>query len=376
MDQTTLDVLDTLLSEHGIAAAEISGAVDPDQPVHYSTQFNESDLRYLLRRFEQSGMFWWFSHEKGSHRLHVANHASGWLGASEAAADEGNVRLARGSSDRNHINEWMRRFAYVPGKRTGADWNYETFGTIPLNTTPSLVDLPGNEKREIFEWPARAMTHEEAEREEKLRSQASEADYERVTGLSTVRILEAGRRFTPNDVANPDAEYEEHVVVAAEHVVVDRSYETDASSVPEYRNRFEAIPSRVPLTPHRSTPKPRIEGLQVAVVAGPEGEEIHVDKDACVKLWFPWQRARAKKDGSDTKWIRVATNWAGQGWGGQIHPRIGMEVLVAFLDSDPDRPLVVGLVPNPTNRCLTSFPPTRPRACFAPTRTRAKASTS
>ncbi len=364
MDVTTLDVLDTVFNEHGLNRADAGGVLKPAPAIHFSTQFNESDLRYLLRRFEQDGYFWWFSHQKGAHTLHVANHASGWLQPSDAVDGEGRVRMAMGSSDRNHIREWTRRFAYVPGIRTGADWNYETFGTIPLNSMPSQVDLPGNGKREIFEWPARAMTFDDTEQAQKLRSQASEADHERVVGSSTVRILEAGRRFTPYDVANEQVAFEEHVVITAKHVVVDRSYETDSSSEPEYRNAFEALPSRIPLTPHRSTPKPKIEGLQVAVVAGPAGEEIHCNEDGCIKLWFPWQRQRAKKDGSDTKWIRVATNWAGQGWGGQVIPRIGMEVLTAFLDSDPDRPVVVGVVPNPTNAVPYDLPGNKTKTVF------------
>ena len=363
MDQTSLDVLDTLLKEHGLKHADSSAVINPLPPIHYSTQFNESDFNYLMRRLEQDGLHWWFSFDDGAHTLHVADHASGWLKPSAAARGESRVRLAQGSSDHNHIREWSRRFAYVPGVRTGADWNYKTFGTIPRSTTPTLVDLPDNHKREIFEWPAQAITNEEVERVEKLRMQATEADHERVTGTSNVRTLEAGRRFQPYDAANPDAKYEEHVIISAEHLIVDRSYET-SDSEPEYRNSFEAIPSRVPLTPHRTTRKQRIEGTQIAVVAGPAGEEIHVDPDGCVKLWFPWQRDRAKKDGTDTKWIRVAQNWAGGGWGGQIIPRIAMEVLVTFIDGDPDRPLITGIVPNPTNKVPYELPANKTKSVF------------
>ena len=102
----------------------------------------------------------------------------------------------------------------------------------------------------------------------------------------------------------------------------------------------------------------------MAVVAGPEGEEIHCDADGCVKLWFPWQRDRAKKDGTDTTWIRTAQNWAGSGWGGQIIPRIGMEVMVAFIDGDPDRPLVIGVVPNPTNKVPYQLPANKTKSVF------------
>lgn len=344
MDKTAIEVVETLFSEHGIPAPDTSGIISPPPAQHYSVQWNETDLSYLMRRFEEDGLFYWFSHEDGSHKLHVADSASGWLGPSPAAQGEGTVRLAQGSSDRNHINDWARRFSYVSGQRAGADWNFETPGMVPGTMTPSLVQMPDATKRELYEYPARIKTVEEAERAQKLRTQSIEADHDRVFGSSTSRILEAGRRFTPYEVAHPEHAYEEHVIVRASHNIVDLSYETN-SNEPEYRNHFEAIPARVPLTPHRSTKRPRIEGTQVAIVAGPEGEEIHPDQYGRIKLWFPWDR-KAKKDGTDTCWVRVAQNWAGSTWGGQIIPRIGMEVMVAFVDGDPDRPLVTGVVPN------------------------------
>ncbi|NTJ44999.1 type VI secretion system tip protein VgrG [Agrobacterium larrymoorei] len=359
MDKTTVEIAETLFSEHSIPAPDTSGIITPPPPQHYSVQFNETDLDYLLRRFEEDGLFYWFSHEDGSHKLHVADSANGWLGPSPSAQGEGKVRLAQGSSDRNHINDWARRFSYVPGQRAGADWNFETPSMVPGTMTPSLVQMPDATKRELYEYPSRIKTVAEAERAQKLRTQATEADHDRVFGGSTSRILEAGRRFTPYEVAHPEHEYEEHVIIRASHTIVDRSYETN-SNEPEYRNQFEAIPARVPLTPHRSTKRPRIEGTQVAIVAGPEGEEIHPDQYGRIKLWFPWDR-KAKKDGTDTCWVRVAQNWAGSTWGGQIIPRIGMEVMVAFVDGDPDKPLVIGVVPNPANSVPYDLPANKTR---------------
>lgn len=359
MDKTVVEIAETLFSEHGIPAPDTSGIITPPPPQHYSVQWNETDLDYLLRRFEEDGLFYWFSHEDGSHKLHVADSANGWLGPSPSAQGEGKVRLAQGSSDRNHINDWARRFSYVPGQRAGADWNFETPSMVPGTMTPSLVQMPDAVKRELYEYPSRIKTVAEAERAQKLRTQAIEADHDRVFGASTSRILEAGRRFTPYEVAHPEHEYEEHVIIKATHTIVDRSYETNGNE-PEYRNSFEAIPSRVPLTPHRQTKRPRIEGTQVAIVAGPAGEEIHPDQYGRIKLWFPWDR-KAKKDGTDTCWVRVAQNWAGATWGGQIIPRIGMEVMVAFVDGDPDRPLVTGVVPNPANGVPYELPANKTR---------------
>ncbi|MGO7990418.1 type VI secretion system tip protein TssI/VgrG [Rhizobium leguminosarum] len=362
MDKTAVDIVETLFSEHGIPAPDTSGVITPPPPQHYSVQWNETDLAYLTRRFEEDGLFYWFSHEDGKHKLHVADGARSWLGPSPSAQGEGRVRLAQGSSDRNHINEWSRRYSYVPGQRAGADWNFETPRMVPGTMTPSLVQMPEATKRELYEYPARISSVAEAERAEKLRMQASEADHDRVFGGSTSRILEAGRRFTPYEVAHPDHAYEEHVVVKAVHTVVDRSYETN-SNEPEFHNEFEALPSRVSMTPHRETKRPRIEGTQVAIVAGPSGEEIHPDQYGRIKLWFPWDR-KAKKDGSDTCWVRVAQSWAGSTWGGQIIPRIGMEVMVAFVDGDPDRPLVTGVVPNPANAVPYTLPANKTKSTF------------
>ncbi|SFU10954.1 type VI secretion system tip protein TssI/VgrG [Mesorhizobium sp. YR577] len=362
MDKTAVDIVETLFSEHGLPAPDVSGVVTPPPAQHYSVQWNETDLDFLTRRFQEDGLFYWFSHEEGSHRLHIADAASSWGQPSPSAHGEGRVRLAQGSSDRNHITEWMRHYAYVPGQRAGADWNFETPRMVPGTMTPSLVQMPDATKRELYEFPARALTVEAAERAQKLRTQSIEADHDRVLGQSTSRVLEAGRRFTPYEVAHPERAYEEHVIVRIKHSVVDRSYETNANE-PEFRNEFEALPARVPLTPHRETKRPRIEGAQVAIVAGPSGEEIHPDQYGRIKLWFPWDR-RAKKDGSDTCWVRVGQNWAGGGWGGQIIPRIGMEVMVAFVDGDPDRPLVTGIVPNPNNKVPYDLPANKTRSVF------------
>jgi type VI secretion system secreted protein VgrG len=362
MDKTSLDIVETLFSEHGLPAPDVSGVVTAPPPQHYSVQWNETDLDYLTRRFEEDGLFFWFSHEEGSHKLHVADSAGSWLEPSPSAKGEARVRLAQGSSDRNHINEWARHYCYVPGQRAGADWNFETPRMVPGAATPSLVQMPEAGKRELYEYPARAQTVEAAERATKLRMQAVEADHERVFGRSNTRVLEAGRRFTPYEVAHPDHTYEEHVIVSIRHEIVDRSYETNTSD-PEYRNSFEALPSRVPLTPHRMARRPRIEGNQVAIVAGPSGEEIHPDEYGRIKVWFPWDR-RAKKDGTDTCWVRVAQNWAGGGWGGQVIPRIGMEVMIAYIDGDPDRPLVAGVVPNPQQHVPYKLPENKTRSTF------------
>jgi type VI secretion system secreted protein VgrG len=177
-----------------------------------------------------------------------------------------------------------------------------------------------------------------------------------------VRSLAPGQRFTPVEIPHPDTVYAPQVITQILHRIDDPTYETN-SGAPNYENEFWVMPASVPATPHRLTARPHIDGLQIAVVAGPPGEEIHTDQYGRVKLTFPWDR-RAKGDGTDTCWVRVGQPWAGTNWGAQIIPRVGMEVLIAYQEGDPDRPLLVGVVPNPVNPVPYDLPTNKTRMVF------------
>jgi type VI secretion system secreted protein VgrG len=359
MDMTTLQIAETLLSEHGIKTAVTGGVINPPAPIHYSVQWNETDLAYLTRRLEYDGLFYWFEHEDGEHTLHIASHPFGYKEGPET-----DVRYAAGSTDRNHISEFARDYQFTPGKRAGGDWNFEMPRGPQGAVTPSLVSLPKNAEYELFHYPAKAMDQSSNETASKLRMQAVEADHEKIEGSSTVRTLAAGRKFKPYEVAHADHVFEEYVTTAIVHRIVDHSYETAEDGSLDYSNSFIALPSRLPATPHRITAQPRIDGSQVAIVAGPPGEEIHPDEFGRIKVWFPWQRARARKDGTDTCWIRVMQSWAGGGFGSQVIPRIGMEVMITYLEGDPDRPVVTGLVPNPSTKVPYTLPANKTKSVF------------
>ncbi|APX11587.1 type VI secretion system Vgr family protein [Tateyamaria omphalii] len=362
LDKSATEIAEILCAEHGLPAPVTAGVVDPVPRQHYSVQWNETDLDYLMRRLQEDGLFFFWQHEAGAHDLHIASHAAGYLTALEG---DGDVRFAAGSTDRNHINRFETTFRYIPGSHAGRDWNFTTPGMVPGAAAPGLVTLPKNGGYELYEYPVQAgygtgtrasegIDDAEVERVAKLRMQALEAEHARVEGASAVRTLAPGHRFTPYDVANPDTVFAPHTILSIVHEVTDTSYES-VENQPEYLNRFLALPADVPATPQRTTPHPRIDGTQVAIVAGPEGEEIHPDEYGRIKLWFPWDR-RAAKDGSDTCWVRVTQNWAGAGWGGQVIPRIGMEVMVSYLDGDPDRPVVTGVVPNERQKVPYELP--------------------
>lgn len=149
--------------------------------------------------------------------------------------------------------------------------------------------MPNSGDYELYEYLDRALTREAGERATRLRIQATESDFDRIHAHSSARGLRPGHRFIPYDVAHPEQAYPAQVITAIRHAAEDASYEVGAGA-PFYENRFTTLPADRPATPHRVTPRPRIDGLQIAKIAGRAGEEIHTDAFGRVKLTFPWDR--------------------------------------------------------------------------------------
>ncbi|HEV2542825.1 MAG TPA: type VI secretion system tip protein TssI/VgrG, partial [Methylobacterium sp.] len=354
LERSTLEVLETLCAEHGIRDVDLAGVTRPPPKRDYVVQWNETDLAYLLRRLQEEGEFFWFAHERGRHTLKIGDHPYAYDGS-----DETRVRLAFGSSDAEHIHDWRRQVSFTPGRRAGKDYEFLTPNLDLFAKTPSIDRVPENISYELYEYPARALTPEASERASRLRVQATEGDFDRVEGRSSVRTLAAGGRFTPYEVAHPEHGYPAQVITTILHRAEGPTYESGAGT-PHYENSFATLPADRPATPHRTIPRPRIDGLQIARIAGPSGEEIHTDAYGRVKLAFPWDR-RAKGDGTDTGWVRVTQSWGGTSWGQQIIPRVGMEALVAYQEGDPDRPIVTGIAPNPNNPVPYDLPANKTR---------------
>ena len=374
LSKTSVEICQSMLAEHGLPAPDTSGLVGPAPPPSrdYSVQWNETDLAYLDRRLEQDGVFYYFVHRQGQHVMHLANHQAAY----RDLQPEAELRLARGSSDRNQIYAFDRTYRFIPSQRTGRDWNFETPARPPegsgsSNVAGQIEGGQGGAKYELYEYPGRFMQNDDGKSAMRNRMQAAETDHNQVVGQSRVRTLMPARRFTPYDLLNPDPPYQPHIATRVTHHAEDPTYNgvvstnagtspDAAPALPSYTNAFEATPASVPATPHRDTQLPRIDGAQIAIVAGPPGEEIHTDTYGRVKLRFPWDR-RARGDGTDTVWVRVSQPWAGGSWGAQVIPRVGMEVLVTYQDGDPDRPLVTGVVPNPANPVPYGLPVNKTR---------------
>jgi type VI secretion system secreted protein VgrG len=224
------------------------------------------------------------------------------------------------------------------------------------------IKLPGSDHREIYDYPGGysgrfdgidagggerpaelRKLFEDNQRAAAIRMQQEAMAGLQIRGAGNCRQFVSGHKFTLTRHFNADGAY---VVTEIEHRVgLGGDYRSGDGVLLNYENRFTCIPLALPFRPARTTPRPRVEGAQTAVVVGPAGEEIFCDKYGRVKVQFPWDR-QGKRDADSSCWVRVSTPWAGKGWGGVHVPRIGQEVVVDFLEGDPDRPIIVGSVFN------------------------------
>src|SRR6266853_6818035 len=172
------------------------------------------------------------------------------------------------------------------------------------------------------------------------------AQYETVAGRGNDRGLEVGGLFSFEGFPRQD-QNQEYLIVAATHLLQSDEYRTALapSAGQVYECAFVAAEGKQPFRAPQVTPKPVVHGPQTAIVVGKQGEEIYTDKYGRVKVQFHWDR-EGKSDENSSCWIRVSQLWAGKNWGGMFIPRIGQEVLVEFLEGDPDQPIITGKVYN------------------------------
>ncbi len=234
--------------------------------------------------------------------------------------------------------------------KTGAysmnDYNFETPLTDLDVSEPTVCTVANNSTFELYDYPGIYTKKPDGEKVAKVRMQEQEASHMVGSGTSTCALFTPGYRFDLEEHYRRDLN-KSYVLTELQHFAnCGTSYYTGEGEEDEtYTNEFVVIPYSVPYRPARTTPRPIVQGPQTAVVVGPGGEEIYVDKYGRVKVQFFWDRA-GKSDENSSCWTRVSQLWAGKQWGAIWTPRIGQEVIVDFLEGDPDRPVITGRVYN------------------------------
>jgi type VI secretion system secreted protein VgrG len=336
-NKTAPQIIEAIFGDLGLTDYELSLTRTYPQR-EYCVQYRETAFNFVSRLMEYEGIFYFFRHEEGKHTLVLADQKSAFKDVPESQ-----VAYSPGSLAPNHISTWDHQYEFRSGKWAQIDYNFETPSTSLLTSTNKLIDLPDADKFELFDYPGLYKVKGDGDAEVKVRMEEEETPYDMVTGTSRCCTFTPGGKFTLEG-HDCDAENQTYALIAVEHSATDTSYSASGGGS-EYGNTFTCIPSTVSFRPGRLTPRPVVQGPQTAVVVGPAGEEIYTDKYGRVKVQFHWDR-EGKKDENSSCWIRVAENWAGKNWGIVFNPRIGQEVVVDFLEGDPDRPLITGRVYN------------------------------
>ena len=309
----------------------------------YCVQYRETDFNFISRLLEEEGIFYFFEHQDGIHTLILANDPiehrpcpdqpqGRYEGASGGAAQEDDIIL-----------EWRAQQEMRPGVYAQADYNFEQ---------PSQVlqaSITGKGSYEIYDYhPGEYRKVPEGDGLVRTRLQELESPTLVARGSSDCRAFTSGYCFDLTEHYRSDMN-QAWVLTALRHTASQpgdfRSGTGFSQADFHYRNCFECIPHSTPFRPARITPHPVVQGSQTAVVVGPAGEEVFVDQYGRVKVQFHWDR-KGKKDENSSCWIRVAQNWAGKQWGAIFTPRVGQEVVVDFLEGDPDQPIITGRVYN------------------------------
>lgn len=306
----------------------------------YCVQYRETDFNFVSRLMEEEGIFYWFRHENDKHTLVLGDAKSAYKDCAEKE-----VEYSPGSLVPNHVTDWEHQYEFRPGKYAQTDYNFETPSTSLMTNEPTTVQLPGNNKYEVYDYPGLYLKTGEGKPITKSHMEEEETPHDVVRGTSGCRTFSPGFKFTLKKHDCASEQGKSFVLTSIEHSAREGSYATGDEKDSAYSNIFTCVPSTITFRPARTTQKPTVKGTQTAVVVGPRGEEIYIDKYGRIKVQFHWDR-EGKKDENSSCWVRVAQSWAGKGWGIVFHPRIGQEVIVDFLEGDPDRPIVVGSVYN------------------------------
>ena len=349
-DKNAPDIVKQVFTDRGFSdyALELKGSFRQRK---YCVQYRETDFNFVSRLLEEEGIAYYFRHEAERHVLVLTNSSfpvcSGQPEA-EYATMSGAQRLA------GEVEEWLAERDYYPGKYAVSDYNFETPSTSLEASTKTAEELGGNTRFELFDYPTEHETMDEGTQRARLRMEVEEAAASRAMGRSACPSFSAGQRFTLKGHYRNDYNGQ-YLLTSVQHTITQGVGYTEEGGG-TYSNSFGCIPASVRFRPPFATPKPVVQGVQTAAVVGQKGEELTVDKYGRVKVQFHWDRY-GKRDEKSSCWIRVAQILAGKGFGGAFWPRIGQEVVVSFLEGDPDRPLITGRVYNAEQMPPYELPP-------------------
>lgn len=339
-NKNTNDILSQVFSDLGFSDYEFRA--DGGKLREYCVQYGESDFTFVSRLLEEEGYAYFFTHEAGKHTLVIVDKENAY-----ETCPETDLTYSKGSSPDVQITEWEHNYEFRQGVWTINDYNFKEPAKSLLAETVTRSKFANNKKFKHYDYPDLYDFASGAELV-KVRMDAEEVPMNTISGAGNCSTFYAGGTFK---IAQHDAKSEKgsYILTAVHHIAYDSSYFSGDTGGSNYSNEFACIPAEVHFRPLQVHKRPIMQGPQSAVVTGPAGEEIYIDEYGRIKVQFIWDR-EGRKDENSSCFLRVMQSWAGNGWGASFIPRIGHEVIVTFLDGDPDRPIVTGTVYNGANK--------------------------
>ncbi|KVC77297.1 type VI secretion system tip protein VgrG [Burkholderia ubonensis] len=341
-NKTVPEIVQEVLAPYGFPIE--SKLTEAYAPRDYCVQYNETDEAFVSRLMEFEGIYYYFRHAAQSHTLMLcdamSSHAAlpGYATIPFIAPDRTAI------ADEEHVDGWLPAQEVSIGKHQTSDYDY----TKPrADLSAQQVDPRGHDHDGFasFEWPGGYRDDAPGARYSRVRLEERQAEHERASASTDVRGIAPGWLFTLAHCPRAD-QNREYLIVQCEYRFQENAYATGGGAdAVVHASQVLVQPSSLPYRSPRATPRPRTSGPQTATVVGPPGEEIWTDQYGRVKLQFRWDRYGQSNQDSSC-WVRVSSPWAGGGFGGVQIPRIGDEVVVDFLNGDPDQPIVTGRVYN------------------------------
>ncbi len=342
--KSVVEIIEEVLGEQAglVFETRLNESYDPRD---YCVQYGETDLDFIQRLMEFEGIYYFHEFADGEHKLILVDD----IATLEPAADWDLIDFENDASklidDPQFITKWDRVESVVPGAFAHTDYDFIK-PSADLTAVDTLPVGHAQDDKEKYAYPGPYTEHSVGTALATVRLQEGLSPAQRIIANSTVRMPFSGCRFALGKYPR-DAENTEYCILRADYDLVSTDYSTHAGVAVNtgFSATYLLMPGDIQYRPPRKTPKSVMKGPQTAVVVGPGGEEIHTDEYSRVKVQFHWDRLGGNDENSSC-WVRVSSVWAGSGWGFIQIPRIGQEVIVDFLEGDPDQPIITGRVYN------------------------------
>jgi type VI secretion system secreted protein VgrG len=342
-NKSTPEIIEDVFKSLGFSDYELS--LTKSYPKRaYCVQYRETDFNFVSRLMEYHGIYYFFRHEAQKHVMVLADSPSAVKPCPVQHKAEYKGVENTHQDDLDVVRTWLSEQELRSGSWALTDFNFETPLTAVSASVDSLVKT-WKKELQVYDYPAGCDSKSDTEAITRVRMEAEESWQQVARANTTCRAFLPGFKFELVD--HPDQSQDhEWLITQVDHEATASGYRAGQTDEPSrYSNQVVCIPSDVPFHPLRLARRPFVQGPQTALVVGPKGDEIYPDKFGRVKVQFHWDRA-GKYDADSSCWIRVSQAWAGKGWGAVSLPRIGQEVIVDFLEGDPDQPIITGRVYN------------------------------